>query len=367
MKHLRYIAPLIVVGLAATLYAVDNPAAPSSQKADALFANPVVAKGKGFEVKQSEVEDAFIDYKANMASRGQTIPEPQRPLVVSNLLQRLVITKVLVNRANESDKTKAGTATEKLVADAKKQYLTEEAFQQQLKATGMSFEQFRARALEQTICELVIEREVKSKITITDEAAKKFYEENPARFERPETVRVAHILLSTVDKATQQPLPPARKKEQEQLGKKVKERAAKGEDFAKLAKEFSEDPGSKDKGGEYVFARGEMVPEFETAAFSLKTNQVSDLVETRFGFHIIKLLQKIPPEKMEFAKVLPDLKEGLAKQETQQQVPEYFEKIKKEANVEILTSNGVAGGLPLVPAGQDVTVESKTNSTPAKK
>lgn len=341
MKSLRYIAPLIIVGLAVTVHSATNPAA-APQKAESLFANPIVAKGKGFEVRQSDVEEAFIDYKANMASRGQTIPEPQRPMVESNLLQRLVITKVLIGRSNEDDRAKAGTATEKLVADAKKQFPTEEAFLQQLKATGLSHEQFRARALEQTICELVIEREVRSKITITDETAKKFYDENPKRFERPETVRAAHILLSTVDKATQQPVPSAKKKEQEQLGKKIKERAEKGEDFAKLAKEFSEDPGSKEKGGEYVFGRGEMVPEFETAAFSLKIDQVSDLVETRFGFHIIKLLQKIPPEKVEFAKVLPDLKEGLAKQGTQEQVPEYFEKIKKEANVEILTANGDA-------------------------
>jgi len=339
MKHLRCIAPILIVSLTIAVNAATNTAA-SPEKSERLFANPVVAKGKGFEIKQSEVEDAFIDYKANMATRGQTIPEPQRPMVESNLLQRLVITKVLVSRANEQDKTKAATATEKLISDAKLQYPTEDIFLQQLKASGMSPEQFRARALEQTLCEFVVEREVKSKITITDEIAKKFYEENPTRFERPETVRAAHILFSTVDKATQQPVPPSKKKEQEQLARKVKERAEKGDDFAALAKEFSEDPGSKDKGGEYVFARGEMVPEFETAAFSLKPDQVSDLVETRFGYHIIKLLQNIPPEKVEFAKVLPDLKEGLTKQQTQEQVPDYFEKIKKEANVEILTGNG---------------------------
>ncbi|MEO7297233.1 MAG: peptidylprolyl isomerase [Verrucomicrobiota bacterium] len=313
--------------------AVTNPEA---KKADALFSNPVVAKGKGFEIKQNEIEDAFIDYKANMASRGQTVPEDQRAIVESNLLQRIIITKVLVNRATDADKVKAKEATEKLVAAAKKQFPNEEQFIQQLKATGLSFEQFKARGLEQTLCEVVIEREIKSKITVTEEEAKKFYDENPARFERPETVRAAHVLISTVDKDTQKPLAVAVKKEKEALAKTVKQRAEKGEDFGKLAKEFSDDPGSKDKNGEYTFARGEMAPEFETAAFSLKTNQVSDVVETRFGFHIIKTLQKIPPEKLEFAKVLPDLKEGLATQETQKQMPEYFEKIKKEAAVEIV-------------------------------
>ena len=332
--NLRGIALFSLVAFSTSSIAVTPP-----KKDDGLFANPVVAQGKGFEIHQNEVEDAFIDLKANMASRGgKPIPEDQRSVVESNLLQRLVITKVLIGRANDADKTKAKEGSEKLMADAKKQFSTEELFMQQLKATGMSPEQFRARAYEQTLCETVIEREVKSKIKISDEQAKKFYDENPARFERPESVRTAHVLISTVNKETQQPFPVEKKKEKERIAKEVKARADKGEDFAKLVKEFSEDSGSKDKGGEYTFSRKEMVPEFETAAFSLKTNQVSDLVETRFGYHIIKLLQKIPPEKIAFEKVLPDLKDGLTQQELQKQVPDYFEKIRKEANVELVAS-----------------------------
>ncbi|MEO6182837.1 MAG: peptidylprolyl isomerase [Verrucomicrobiota bacterium] len=332
-NKLRGIALLTVVALSTYLIAATAP-----KKEDGLFANPVVAKGKGFEIHQNEVEDSFVDYKANMASRGQTIPEADRSLVESNLVQRLIVTKVLTGRANDADKAKAKESTEKLITDAKKQFPTEELFLQQLKATGMSADQFRARAYEQTLCEVVIEREVKSKIKISDEEAKKFYETNPARFERPESVRVAHVLISTVDKVTQKPISSEKKKEKEKIAKDVKARADKGEDFAKLAKEFSEDPGSKDKGGEYTFAKKEMVPEFETAAFSLKINQISDIVETRFGYHIIKLLQKIAPEKIAFDKVLLDLKEGLTQQELQKQVPDYFAKIKKEANVEVVSS-----------------------------
>lgn len=337
-KNMRGIALLTIATLTLTgCNAETKPApAPTAKKADGLFANPVLAKGKGFEIKQNEIEEGFIDYKANMASRGQSVREDQRSIVESNLLQRYIITKILMNNATDADKAKAKESTDKLVAEAKKQFPTEELFLQQLKATGMTPEQFRARAHEQTLSEIVVEREVKSKITVTDEQAKKFYEENPARFERPETVRAAHILISTINTATQEPLPLEKKKEKEKLAKDLKARADKGEDFAKLAKEFSEDPGSKEKGGEYTFARGEMVPEFETAAFSMKTNQISDVVETRYGFHIIKTLQKIAPEKVEFAKVLPDLKEGLAQQEAQKKLPEYFEKIKKEANVEIV-------------------------------
>jgi peptidyl-prolyl cis-trans isomerase C len=334
MKKLRCIALLTFVALSTTLHAQTNAAANAQVK---QATGDVLAKAKNFVVKESEVADAFIDYKANLAAtRKQTIPEDQRAMVESNLLDRIIVTKVLTGRATDEDKAKAKESTEKLIANARKQFPTDEAFERQLQATGMSPDQFHSRAYEQTLCETVVERELKSKIKITDEEAKKFYDENPARFERPENVRAAHVLISTVEKDTQKPVPDNVKKEKEKLAKEVKARAEKGEDFAKLVKEYSDDPGSKDKGGEYTFARGEMVPEFEAAAFSLKTNQISDVVETRYGYHIIKLLQKIPAEKIAFEKVLPDLKEGLAQQEAQKKVPDYFAKIKKEAGVEIV-------------------------------
>ena len=119
------------------------------------------------------------------------------------------------------------------------------------------------------------------------------------------------------------------------MAEKILQRAKTGEDFAKLAKEFSEDPGSKDKGGEYTFARGEMVPEFEAAAFSMKTNQVSDLVTTPYGYHIIKLFEKIPAQRMEYAKVENEIKERLQVMEIQKQLPDYLEKLKQEAGVKI--------------------------------
>ncbi len=118
---------------------------------------------------------------------------------------------------------------------------------------------------------------------------------------------------------------------------KLLERARKDEDFAALAKEFSEDPGSKSKGGEYTFARGQMVPAFETAAFSLKTNQVSDIVTTPYGYHIIKLYEKTAAQKLELAKVKDDLKDQLARSEVQEKkLPDYLKKLKVDANLEYL-------------------------------
>ena len=174
MKTLRCMALSTLVALAATGCNAETKTEATAKKADSLFANPVVAKGKNFEVKKNEVEDAFIDLKANMASRGQPVPESQRAMIESNLLQRIVITRILTGRATDADKAKAKETTDKLIAEAKKQFPSEELFNQQLKATGMSAEEFRERANEQALAEVVIEREVKDKITITHEQGKKF-------------------------------------------------------------------------------------------------------------------------------------------------------------------------------------------------
>ena len=205
-----------------------------------------------------------------------------------------------------------------------------------IKATGMTLDQMRQKASEEQLCKHILERELKDKIAISDETVKKFYDDHPTDFDMPERAHVSHILIGTINQATQEPLPPEKKKEKEQLAKSIRERAVKGEDFAKLAKEYSEDPGSKDKGGEYTFPRGQMVPEFETAAFTLKTNQISDLVETRYGYHIIKLLDKIPASKMQFAEASPKIKDYLAQQEFEKQVPDYFKKLETENDVKIL-------------------------------
>ncbi len=113
---------------------------------------------------------------------------------------------------------------------------------------------------------------------MTDEEVKKFYDENPTRFEEPEMVRASHILLSTMDAATRQPLADDKKAVKRKQAEDLLKRARAGEDFAKLAKEFSEDPGSRDKGGEYTFPRGQMVPEFESAAFSLNTRPTEEVI-----------------------------------------------------------------------------------------
>lgn len=331
-KKLTFRATLAVALLASGM----STRAAAPDKSPALFPDPVVATGKGFQITKSSLEDSFVGYKATLAAQGRSLPEEARDSVQSNLLEHLIISKILLQKANDDDKLKTKEQVDVAINAARSNAPSPEAFEMGIKATGMTLDQMKERANEEQLCKRVLERELRDKISITDDTVKKFFDDHPKDFDIPERVRASHILISTLDPVTQQPVSSEKKKEKEQLAKDIRARALKGEDFAKLVKEYSQDPGSKDTGGEYTFGRGRMVPEFEQAAFTLQTNHISDLVETRFGYHIIKLLEKLPATKMQFAEASPKIKDFLTEQEFEKQVPDYFKKLETENDVKIL-------------------------------
>ena len=313
----------------------------SANEFASLLSDPVVAKGKGIEIKRSQVDAALIGVKAGLNAQGRAVPPEQMLQFERQVLNDIIGLKILLSKATDADKAKGKELFQKGLDRLKKdRKWTDEEFDQQLanalKIQGITRADWDKQRLEQATAGAVLERELK--VNITDQEVKKYYDENPAKFEQPEMVRASHILIATVDLVTKSEFSDEQKKAKLKLAQDLRKRVVAGEDFAKLVKEFSDDTGSKDNGGEYTFARGRMQPEFEAAAFSLGTNQVSDIVTTTYGYHIIKLSEKLPAKKVELAEVADDLKEGLKTQELQKQLPEYFEKQQKEANVEILDS-----------------------------
>jgi peptidyl-prolyl cis-trans isomerase D len=160
---------------------------------------------------------------------------------------------------------------------------------------------------------LLLDREQAQAKTIVPAAdVQRFYNDNIAQFQTPEQIRASHILLNTAgkDEATVQ-------KQAEDILKQARA----GADFAALATKFSEDEGSKVNGGDLdYFSRGRMVPEFETAAFALQPGQISDLVKSQYGFHIIKVVDKKPAVTRTFDEVRPQIEEQLKAQRTDQQL-----------------------------------------------
>ena len=175
--------------------------------------------------------------------------------------------------------------------------------------------------LKRTMLAQAAMREVIKDLAITDEEAKKFYDENTKLFTQPERVRASHILVS----------------DDESLAK-VQAELKTGKSFDVVAKEFSTDPGSAANGGDLgEFPKGVMVPEFEKAAFDLKEpGDVSEPVKSQFGWHIIKLGEHIPESAMPFEQVKAHIVEELREQKTQEALQEKSKELESKYKVERL-------------------------------
>jgi peptidyl-prolyl cis-trans isomerase C len=166
---------------------------------------------------------------------------------------------------------------------------------------------------------------------VTDEEIKTFYDENQQMFQQEESVRASHILI----KFDQDPTDEEKKEALKQI-QAVKERADKGEDFAALAGELSDDPSAEKNAGDLgYFARGQMVPPFEEAAFAMEPGAISDVVETQFGYHIIKVVDKKPASVAPLEDVSPRIKQYVTNEKARTDLENYLTEQKKAAKIEI--------------------------------
>jgi peptidyl-prolyl cis-trans isomerase C len=339
MKTNTIIGLFGALALAATSSTFAVPAAtnsPAATRADKLFDDPAIVRGKDFEIKRSQLDEAFINAKAAAAGAGVTFTEAERGLLEVRLMNELIVGKILAAKGTDADQQRAREAAEKFIANARKQSSTEEAFNAKLKLSKLTLEELRAKLIKEALPQVVLEREIKSQVTVTDAQVKNFYDDNPAKFEEPETVHAMHLLIATRDTTTGAELSPDQKAAKRKQIEDLLKRAQAGEDFGKLARQYSEFPDSRDSGGEFTLPRGQMPPSFEAAAFALKKDEISPVVTTDYGYHIIKLIGKNPARTVPFAETSAKIKDYLISQEGAKLAPAYFEKLKKEAGVEIL-------------------------------
>ena len=340
MKKISQLCVLLctIAPMAAFSVTPDQPtnSAGKAPSLDALFGDSVVAKGKGVEVKRNDLDSAVVKMKSMYAARQ--IPAPAD--LESQALKNLVIQQLILSKATDADRNTGKTNFTDRIAKVKKENgLTDEDFDKRLSMQffgGETRAQWDKQQIDLLTIPAVLERELNVKIT--DDDVKKFYDDpaNISSFEQPEMVRASHILLLTQDPDTHQPLPADKKAAKKKQMEDILKQAKSGTDFGELAKKYSEDPGSKDKGGEYTFPHGQMQKEFEDAAFSLKTNEISEIIETSYGYHIIKLSEKIPAKKVDYDKVKDGIREHLVQLEFQKRLPAYTTKLVKDANLQVL-------------------------------
>ena len=261
---------------------------------------------------------------------GQKLSDEERKKVENAVLDDLITREVLYQESEKNGIKVSDDEVNKQYDMIVKRYPDEKKFDELLKQWDFTKEEIKLEIKRRTAVQELIKNNVTDKIKIADKDVKKYYDDNPDKFKTPEEVKASHILI----KFNPAKADDAKKAEAKKKLEDVKKRLAKGEDFAKLAKEVSEGPSNKN-GGDLGFVRkGQMVKPFEEAVFSMGVGEVSDIVETQFGYHIIKVFEKKPEKKVEFKEVKERLANQLKQQKTQEEAIAYIEKLKESAKIE---------------------------------
>jgi peptidyl-prolyl cis-trans isomerase C len=272
----------------------------------------------------------FVLDQQLLSTRGKTIRPDMVPGVRNQILNDLIDKELLYQESQEQKMVVEEKTVDEKMESLKKQFPSEKLFQGEMHQIGLTEETLRSQIKKDLAVKKLLEKEILVKVHISDEDAKSFYDGHPEFFKEPEKVKASHILLKVQANAE-----PAKKEEIRKKMEGIKKRLEKGEDFAALAKEFSQDP-SAEKGGDLgFFARGEMVKPFEDAAFSLKPGEVSDIVETPFGFHLIKVFERQAERTIPYADSKERIKQYLWRVKFTEEKNRYVDVLKKKGKVQI--------------------------------
>jgi peptidyl-prolyl cis-trans isomerase C len=290
-----------------------------------------VAMVNGKAITRQEMSQEIGRFKEHMSSMGRPVTEAQVAGLQKDVLEELITTELLYQESQKAG-IKVDEAAFNVQMDKwKKRFPSEAEMQAYLKKMNFSEDDLKARFRRGMVIAQFIEKQLGPKAVVEDKETKEYYDGNPKEFQMPEQVRASHILIKVDPKADEATKAEARKKIED-----VQASLKKGGDFAALAKEFSACPSSAKGGDLSYFSRGQMVKPFEDAAFALKPGEVSGVVETNFGYHLIKVIDKKPETTLAYEEVKAKLAQKLRDKKMEKEMDLYIENLKKTAKVERL-------------------------------
>jgi parvulin-like peptidyl-prolyl isomerase len=285
--------------------------------------NNVLVSCNYFDITSGELVETL---QKTYGSRTEQLRQLQ-PDRLKNILERnvkdLAERKLLYNAALESSVVLSDSSVDSILNIQMKSAGSEEKYMEFIKKNNLNIEDIRVDIGKQLIIQRYIDSYLGEKTKVTEDDILKAYGED-------KTASVKHILLMTQGKSEEE------KKEVRAKMEEILAKARAGEDFEKLAKEYSEDPGSKDKGGLYEnFGRGQMVKPFEDAAFSVEIGEISDIVETRYGYHIIKVMNR-KKETEPLEKIRTQLESRIQNEKRNEAMQTLIDDLKEQANLEFV-------------------------------
>jgi len=312
---------------AATPGGTTPPAAPAVKPVPPTLPD-VLARVNGEAISRGEFE-RMLRQVENRA--GRQVPAEERDRVYRGVLDQLVALHLLTQEVAARKVTVADGEVDTKVAQFRQQFPGEAEFTQALSSRGLTLDGLKQEMRREIGVEKVLEAEIRPKISVSEGDVKAFYDGNPQQFQQPEAFRASHILIRA-----DQAAPPAEKQAARKKAEEVLAQVRAGGDFAALARAHSQD-GSAPNGGDLgLFGRGQMVPPFEQAVAALKPGEVSGIVETPFGYHIVKLAEKRPARTVPLAEASPRIGQFLMMRAQQEKTGEFLRALRAKGKVEIL-------------------------------
>jgi parvulin-like peptidyl-prolyl isomerase len=284
--------------------------------------NKVIIETNTFVVSTGEViETIFTNFGQRANELLKLQPDRIRNIIEMNA-EQLAKQKLILNAAHKKGITVNDTQVDSLLQSQYQKVGGEDVFLNYIAKNGVTIEYVKKDIANGYIINKYMESVVVDESGISEKDLEDNYRQ---LLQKDRTASVQHILLMTQGKSEQE------KAEIYKRMKKILERAKTGEDFSQLAASYSEDPGSKDQGGLYEdFERGTMVKPFEDAAFTVPIGELSDIIETRYGYHILKVVDR-KKESRSFEEMRPEIAQRLIKEKEGDFVSAHLEKLKEES------------------------------------
>ena len=274
-------------------------------------------------------------------SRPLTIGE--KTSIVKDLIEKEVVRELVHQQGKEKNLEADSDLIEKEMKALREPYSSDEEFEKALSARNITLQDLKNSMEVDIRARQLLNEQIKGKIDISDEDVKKYYEDNKQIFYRPESFRTRHILAALFPpKALRTQSISELQKNREYFARIAEEKIdgiikelKEGADFEELAKEKSDDESSRDRGGDLdIIYKGILDPAFDEAISKLKPGEISEKVTTRFGFHVIQLIEKHPPEQVPFDTMENSIQKFLFMEEAKKQVEVYIEGLRKQATIE---------------------------------
>ncbi len=288
-----------------------------------------VAVVNGSVITRADFDREMSRVQQRLFRMGKPLSDSQRSEIKTEVLENLINLELFYQESQKQGITVDEAAIDEKLKNLKERFSSEPEFKSFLNKVNLSEAAIKSHIKREMAIQQFIDKQFVQRITVSDEESKAYYDSHPDLFKKPQQVRASHILIKVDPGAGESQKVEARKKME-----KIQEKVRKEEDFAALAKEFSEGPSSAKGGDLGYFKRGRMPKPFEEAAFTLRPGEVSDIVETKLGYHLIKVIDKKPETTLGYEDIKGKLEEHLKREKVRKEVRRQVEELKEKGKVE---------------------------------